>query len=205
MARRVILFIHSTLNGVVTGDPDGDKTDFVVWTRETNILGDGSSRLLQLFDRVDTILLGRATYDDLARKWPVMQGPAEAVDVASRLASKINNAPKLVATRDRQLTDLPWGQFAPAEPLTGDDVAGQVAALKSGDAGDLVIFGSPTLVRSLTDAGLIDEYHLVVHPVLVEVGERLFDRLEARTDLHLLSATPIGEDAVLLTYTPAES
>ena len=205
MARRVILFIHSTLNGVVTGDPDGDKTDFSVWTREANVLGDASSRLLQLFDRVDTVLLGRGTYDDLSRKWPVMQGRADAVDVGSRLAAKINNASKLVATRNRQLTDLPWGEFSAAEPLTGEDVVEQIAALKSGAGGDVVIFGSPTLVRSLADAGLIDEYLFVMHPVLVEVGERLFERLETRTDLHLVSATPFVEDAVLLTYTHAES
>lgn len=205
MARRVILFIHSTLNGVVTGDPDGDKTDFSGWTREANVLGGASSSLLQLFDRVDTVLLGRGTYDDLCRKWPVMQGQADAVDTGSRLAVKINNASKLVATRNRQVTDLPWGEFVAAEPLTGDDVVAQIAALKSSAGGDIVIFGSPTLVRSLADAGLIDEYHFVVHPVLVEVGERLSDGLETRTDLHLLSATPFGEDAVLLTYTRAES
>jgi hypothetical protein len=99
MARRIILWINSTLNSVVTGDPDGDKTDFIAWTRDGNIL-EGSESLVQLFDRVDTVLLGHGTYDDLSRKWPTMQGPADAVDVVSRLAAKINGAHKLVATRN---------------------------------------------------------------------------------------------------------
>jgi dihydrofolate reductase len=78
MARKIILYIHSTLKGVITGDPDGDKMDFVSgWTRNGNILG-GSEDLVRLFDRVDTILLGHATYDEFARTWPTMQGPAEA-------------------------------------------------------------------------------------------------------------------------------
>ena len=116
MARRIILWINSTLNSVVTGDPDGDKTDFIAWTRDGNIL-EGSESLVQLFDRVDTVLPGHGTYDDLSRKWPTMQGPADAVDVVSRLAAKINGAHKLVVTRDSQLADLPWGEFAAAKPL----------------------------------------------------------------------------------------
>jgi dihydrofolate reductase len=205
MARKIILYIHSTLNGVITGDPDGDKMDFVsAWTRNGNILG-GSEDLVRLFDRVDTILLGHATYDEFARTWPAMQGPAEAVDVVSRLAAKVNGAHKLVVTRDRQLTDLPWGEFEAAEPLTGDDIVAQIQEFKAGDGGDAVIFGSPTLARSLADAGLIDEYHFVWHPVIVEVGERLFDAIETRTDLQLKNVTTLDEGGVIVAYARVDS
>jgi dihydrofolate reductase len=204
MARRIILWINSTLNSVVTGDPDGDKTDFIAWTREGNIL-EGSESLMQLFDRVDTVLLGHGTYDDLSRKWPTMQGPADAVDVVSRLAAKINGAHKLVVTRDSQLADLPWGEFAAAKPLAGDDVVAQIQEFKAGDGGDAVIFGSPTLVRSLAEADLIDEYHFLMHPVIVEVGERLFDEIETRTDLNLKSVTTLSEGGVVVAYARVES
>ncbi|MPV35913.1 dihydrofolate reductase family protein [Georgenia subflava] len=199
MARRIILFIHSTLNGVVTGDPDGDKTDFSGWTRPGNVVGEASESLLRLFDRVDTVLLGRATYDDLSRKWPTMQAATEPVDVVSRLAAKINGATKLVATRDDQVAQLPWGECAPAEPL-GGDLAERLQRIRAGEGGDVVIFGSPTLVRSLMEADLIDELHIVVHPVVVEVGERLFSGVETRTDLTLESATTFSEGGVLLAY-----
>lgn len=89
--RKLVLFIHSTVNGVVTGDPSKDKTDFVAWTREGNTVEEGSENLLKLFDVADTILLGRGTYEDLVRKWPSMQD-VPAGEVTSRLATKINNA-----------------------------------------------------------------------------------------------------------------
>ncbi len=205
MARRIILFVHSTLNGVVTGDPDGDVTDFSVWTRPGALVGEASRRLLQLLDRVDTVLLGRGTYDDLCRKWPNVQGPANSDDVASRLGVKINSAKKLVATRNRQLLHLPWGDFASAEPLACDDIVEQLHGIKAGAGGDIVIFGSPTLVRSLADAGLIDEFHILVHPVIVEVGERLFEGVGTRTGLDLKSVATVGDGGVLLVYSPDPS
>lgn len=77
--------------------------------------------------------------------------------------------------------------------------------LKNGDGGGIVIFGSPTLVRSLADAALIDEYRLIVHPVVVTVGEQLFDGLEKRQDLHLSEVTAFREGALLVTYQAYET
>lgn len=89
-------------------------------------------------------------------------------------------------------------------PLPSDwpDVEGRIKDLKNSDGGDIVIFGSPKLVRSLTDANLIDEYQILLHPVVVNVGERLFDDLAAQKDLHLVDVKPFEEGAVLLTYRP---
>ncbi len=199
--RKLVLFVHSTLNGVVTGDPSKDRTDFVAWTRESNVVEEGSENLLKLLDTVDTVLLGRGTYEDLVRKWPSMKDvPAD--EVTSRLAEKINNAHKLVVTGERSAGELAWGDFAAAERVIGD-VEARIRELKNADGGDIVIFGSPKLVRSLTDANLIDEYHMLVHPVLVEVGERLFDDLAARKDLHLVEVKPFEDGAVLMTYRTA--
>jgi dihydrofolate reductase len=72
-------------------------------------------------------------------------------------------------------------------------VEDQVRDLKDRDGGDLVIFGSPTLVRSLTDARMIDEYQIDVRPVAVTVGEHLFDAVHARTDFHLVGVKPLAE------------
>jgi dihydrofolate reductase len=206
MARKIISFIHMTLNGVVTGDPDDDKEDFAgEWTREGNTLGEASEAVIRLFDRVDTVLMGHGSYDALSRRWPTMQGAPGAVDVVSRLASKMNGAHKLVVTRDSQRVDLSWGEFEPASPIAGDDVIAQIRELKTGDGGDLVIFGSPVLVRTLADARLIDEYHFVIHPVIVETGERLFDGIGSRTDLELGDATTLEDGGVLLAYTLIDS
>jgi dihydrofolate reductase len=201
--RKITLFIHSTLNGVVTGNPDKDKTDFGRWARDRDALVEGSEHLLSLFDTADTILYGRATYEDLVRKWPRMQGAAGADDVISRLANKVNTSHKLVVTHLLTADDLAWGKFEAPEPVGGANVTRKIANLKRGEGGDIVIFGSPTLVRTLTDANLIDEYRIQVHPVVVHFGERLFDGVTKRRNLDLVEVTPLKAGGMLTTYRSA--
>lgn len=97
--RKIILFIHSSFNGVVTDDPRVDKTKFNVWTTDASN-EEGSEYLLDTFDTADTILLGRGTYEDLSRKWPSINDWPNVSDVGTRLGEKINNAHKLVVTGD---------------------------------------------------------------------------------------------------------
>src|SRR5919108_6061008 len=201
--RKLILSIHSTFNGVVTGDPSKDKTDFRVWTADANI-EESSENLLKMFDTVDTILLGRGTYEDLSRKWPSAKDWPDVSDVGLRLAEKINNASKLVVT-GHPLDELKWGEFAAPKQLTGNNIEEQIRDLKNGDGGDIIIFGSPKLVQSLTDANLIDEYQILLHPVVVNVGEHLFDNLKMRKDFHLVDVKTFEDDAILVTYKPAKA
>jgi len=193
--RKIILYIHSTLNGVVTGDPSEDKTNFMVWTTEASVKT-GSVVLLKTMDTVDTVLLGRRTYEDLNRKWPFIKdwGPISEVD--SQLGEKINNAHKLVVTGDHALDELTWGEFAPPEQLTGHNIEQQIKDLKNSGGGDIVIFGSPTLVQSLTDANLIDEYQVQIHPVMVNVGEHLLDGIKGRKDFELVNVKPLEDGCI---------
>lgn len=193
--RKIILFIHSTFNGVVTGDPEKDKTNFATWATKPS--SEGSERLLKAMDTVDTILLGRGTYEDLVRKWPPMN--------ASPLGKKINNAHKVVVTGDRPLDELKWGKFEAPEQLTGNDIEKQIKNLKAGEGGDIMIFGSPVLVRSLTEADLIDEYQIKIHPVVVNVGEHLFDNLKAQKDFRLMDVQALKDGSILVTYAPAKT
>ena len=117
----------------------------------------------------------------------------------------MNNAPKLVVTGTHPLDELAWGEFVVPEQLTGDDIEGQIEDLKNGNGGDIVIFGSPTLVRSLTDANLIDEHQVFVHPVVVNEGEHLFDDLDKRKDFRLVDVKAYEHGAILVTYAPAET
>jgi dihydrofolate reductase len=187
--RKIILYINSTFNGVVTGDPNEDKTNFMVWTTEASV-ETGSVCVLKTMETVDTILLGRCTYEDLSRveKWPGVKNWPGVDGLALALGEKINNAHKLVVAHNQPLDELRWGDFEAPTQLTGSNIEEQIRDLKNGDGGDIIIFGSPTLVRSLTDADLIDVYQFQVHPVVVNVGEHLFDSLEHRKDLHLVDA-----------------
>ena len=192
--RKIILWIHSSLNGVVTGDPSKDKTNFMAWTTDES-LQTGSEWALKAMENVDTILLGRGTYEDLVRKWPSMND--------SRLGKKINNAHKLVVTSGSQ-GELKWGEFSAPRPLSGNDIESQIRDLKKSAGGDIAIFGSPTLVRSLTEANLIDEYQIQVHPVVVNAGEQLFDGLDARIDFQLGGAHSLKDGSIVVIYRPAK-
>ena len=153
--------------------------------------------LLKMMDNVDTILLGRGTYEDLVRKWPPMN--------ASPLGKKINTTHKVVVTGDRPLKELKWGKFEVPEQLAGGNIEQQVAALKAREGGDIMIFGSPVLVRALTEADLIDEYKIKLYPVVVNVGEHLFDDLTGQKYFRLVDAQKLGDDSILVTYAPARA
>src|SRR5688572_8627038 len=176
--RKLIVSIHSTANDIVTGPPS-DETNFMVWAQAG--IEDSLEPFLKSLANVDTILLGRATYEDLVRKWPKVKEWPNASDVVLRMGDKINTARKLVVTGKQPREQLQWGEYQPATALTGSNVEQQIKALKQGEGGDIITFGSPTLVQSLTNAGLVDEYRLLVHPVVVNYGKRLFENLKDRT------------------------
>lgn len=79
----------------------------------------------------------------------------------------------------------------------------QVRQLKQLDGDDIITFGSPKLVQSLTNAGLVDEYRILIHPVIVNEGKRLFENLKGRTDLRLLGVETYARGAILVRYAPA--
>ncbi|HTA91757.1 MAG TPA: dihydrofolate reductase family protein [Polyangiaceae bacterium] len=202
--RKIILYINSTLNGVVTGDPNKDKDNFMVWTTGPYIKA-GTECLLETMATVDTLLLGRNTYKALSvpEGWPSVKkwGPSIS-DLTVALGDKINNAHKMVVTGGHPLDELKWGDYEAPKQLTGNNVEEQIKDLKESAGRDIVIFGSPTLVRALADANLIDEYQLQIAPVVVNVGEHLFDRLKERKDFALLGAKPLEGGSVLVKYKP---
>jgi dihydrofolate reductase len=148
-------------------------------------------------DSVDIILLGRGTYEDLVRKWPSMNALA--------LGKKINSTHKVVVTGNHPLEELAWGEFEAPEQLTGDDIEQQITDLKASDGGDIMILGSPVLVRALAEADLIDDYQIKLHPVVVNVGEHLFDDLKETKDFQLVDARALADGAVLVKYAPARA
>lgn len=200
--RKLIVSIHSTANDTVTGPPS-DETNFMVWAQA------GIEDSLESFSKsladVDTILLGRATYEDLVRKWPKVKEWPHVSDVALRIGEKINGTPKVVVTGKLPLESLEWGEFERPTRLTGPGVEEQIREMKEAGGGDIITFGSPTLVQSLTNAGLVDEYRILIHPVVVNEGKRLFENLDRRTDLRLVSVDKFERGAILVTYAPIEA
>ena len=128
------------------------------------------------------LLLGRTTYDGFARAWPHEQG---------EFADRFNSLPKYVVSSTLQ--DPSW---ANTTVLTGD-LSEAVAELKAGADGDVVVHGSATLVHALLDEGLVDELRLMVFPIVLGSGLKLFET-GAPVKLQLVSAKPLGPDGVLL-------
>ena len=143
----------------------------------------------------DTLLLGRVTYDGFAGAWPdrEAQGAPDA-----EFAATLGDARKIVVSR-RDL-DFTWRN---SESLRGD-LIDAVGALKAEPGGDIAMSGSVSIVRQLLAARLLDELHLLVHPVVVGRGERLFAEGQS-IPLNLLSATTFTTGVVHLVYGPTPS
>jgi dihydrofolate reductase len=196
--RKVIVNEFMTLDGVVQGpsspteDPTGgfvqggwharhtvDET-FRRWAVE-NLAGAGG------------FLFGRRTYEIFAAHWP-NASPEEQV-----LAEPLNTRPKYVASTTLA-EPLAWQNSA----LLGPDVATAVAALKRKQGGDLLVIGSTELVRTLLEHGLVDELRVMIDPVIVGGGKRLFPNDGALRTLRLSNSTVTTTGAIIATYVPDE-
>ena len=145
-------------------------------------------------DEAGGFLLGRRTYEIFAGYWP--SAPEEELAVAEPL----NTKPKHVASRT--LTDpLEWQNSSVLE----GEVPAAVARLKEEDGGDLLVIGSTVLVQSLIQHGLVDEFRLVIDPVLVGGGKRIFPDDGSLRPLRLVDHQVTSTGAMIATYAPAES
>jgi dihydrofolate reductase len=141
----------------------------------------------------DVQLLGRVTYDGFAAAWPAME------EATGEFGKKMNAMPKVVVSTT--LTEAAWNNTT----IISGNVADEVARLKAQYDGDILVQGSATLVETLNDHGLVDEYHLMVHPVVLGKGKRLFRDSAAGTDLELVESRKAGPNVLLLIYRPASS
>jgi dihydrofolate reductase len=139
-------------------------------------------------------LLGRRTYEGFAAHWP------NASEEEQVVAQPLNTRPKYVASRT--LTEpLAWQN---STVLQGD-VVKAVAALKQEDGGDLLVIGSTELVQTLIEHDLVDEFHLMIDPLIVGGGKRIFRDDGALRPLRLVDSKVTTTGAILATYAPAES
>jgi dihydrofolate reductase len=190
--RKVILQEFVTLDGLAAGP--NNSVDFVpASTRGDRSFGEEQTALL---DAIDAILLGRVTYQLFADYWPKVSDRDE-----KPFADKLNAIPKVVFSRT--LDRAPWGRFAPAR-VVSTSPAQEVATLKQQPGKQMIVWGSISLAQSLINARLIDEYRLVICPVVLGSGRPLFlDKVPA-LKMKLLIARTHDLGAVTLTYAPSE-
>src|SRR5215218_6255149 len=144
----------------------------------------------------DAMLLGRVTYEEFAAFWPAQEGS----DEDQEFTDYMNNTPKYVVSKTLE-GPLEWQNST----LIKGNVAEEIAKLKQQPGKDISITGSPTLVRSLLQDGLLDELRLVVHPIVVGSGKRLFEDGSDQKRLQLVDSKTFSTGVLYLTYQPAQS
>ncbi|GHF86771.1 dihydrofolate reductase [Amycolatopsis bartoniae] len=190
---RIVVVNHVTLDGVMQGPgrPDEDTRDGFTRGGWAEPRGD------EIQDRAwaarlgnsGGLLLGRRTYEDVLGYWNTQDSPFRAA---------LNNTPKYVVSRT--LTPpLPW----PNSTLLDGDLKTAVSELKRAEGKDLHIMGSGELIRSLGALGLIDEYMLSIHPIVLGTGHRLFSDGFDLGEFELVEATPTTTGVLIATYRPA--
>jgi dihydrofolate reductase len=188
----VILQEFVSLDGLAAGPKD--SVDFIpASTKGDRAFGE---RQMGFLDSIDTILLGRVTYEMFAGYWPnVTSGDDKP------FADKLNAIPKVVFSRT--LARAPWGEWNDAR-IVKSAAGKEVAKLKQAAGKGMVIWGSISLAQSLINDGLIDEYQLIVCPVVLGSGKPLF-RDGDSLDMKLLKTKSFDRGAVLLAYTTAQA
>jgi dihydrofolate reductase len=139
----------------------------------------------------DVQLMGRVTYDGFAAAWPAME------EATGEFGRKMNNMPKVVVSTT--LTNPEWKNTT----VISGNVAAEVARLKEQYTGDVLVPASATLVETLREHDLVDEYRLMVHPVVLGSGKRLFKEGAGGTELELVESRTMGPSVLLLIYRPA--
>jgi dihydrofolate reductase len=144
----------------------------------------------EVFRKADAFLLGRRTYEIFAAYWPNVTDPQDPV------ATRLNTLPKYVASST--LRSSAWQ----GTTILSDDVPGAVARLKEAPGRELQVHGSGRLVRTLLEHDLVDELRLVVFPVIVGAGRRLFPDAGVATGLRLVETRTSGSGAAIHVYQP---
>ena len=184
---KLIVSENVSLDGVVQ-DPTGEEGfKHGGWFASVGDRDRDERAKVMLDEAVSTeaMLLGRRSYEFLATRWPSRAGA---------LADRLNGKPKYVVSSTLQ--DPAWNN---SKVLSGDAVA-EVSKLKQQLSGDIVIAASFQLVRALIEHDLADELRLMIHPVVLGAGERLFDDSAGQIPLRLLRARAVGDSLAFLTY-----
>ncbi len=186
--RKLKIFEHISLDGVVQHSADGDDFAYSDWTTPYRTPAGRDAVLAAYGERFD-LLLGRRTYDMWSGFWP--KAPS------SPMGDRINAARKYVVTHRPE--SLEWG---PSEAL-GSAVVEEVGRIKSQDGPDIVLSGSSTLTSTLLEAGLAEAVLLIVYPVLLGTGKRLFADGTPPRSFELVSAQAMPSGVILSSYRAA--
>ena len=186
---RIVVTEFMSLDGVVEDPGGAEGYKHGGWSFEFSRGDEGDKFKLDETMATEALLLGRRTYEGFADAWPKREG---------EFADKFNNMPKYVVSST--LKDPEWTNTT----VLSGDLAGEVAKLRDSTDGDIVVHGSAQLAQALIEHDLVDELRLMVFPVVLGAGKRLFGETSSKKRLRLVGTQTIGDGVVVLTYERAE-
>lgn len=188
---KIVVSEFVSLDGVMEDPGGAEGTKHGGWTFQFGSPEQEQFKAEELV-KADVLLLGRRTYQGFAAAWPTMEG-------TGAYGEKINSMPKYVVSTTLSDADATWN----ATLLKGD-LANELPRIKHEVGQDILIFGSGQLVHTLVAQDLIDEYRLMVFPVILGSGKRVFPEGVEKKTLRLVEARPLASGVTVLTYEPAK-
>ena len=185
---RIVVTEFVSLDGVMEAPGGGEDFEHGGWSFEIDRGEEGDKFKLDEALEAEALLLGRVTYEGFAAAWPSREG---------EFADKFNNMPKYVVSST--LEEPEWNN---STVLKGD-VVEEVSKLRDRVDGDIVVHGSARLVQTLLEHDLVDELRLMVFPVVLGSGKRLFGDTSDKKPLRLADSKMVGDGVAILTYEPA--
>ena len=185
---KIALSQNTSLDGVMQSPGHTDVPfKYRGWAVDFDSGREGAQFALEQAQNSEALLLGRVTYEAMQAFWPTAEGV---------LADKLNELPKYVVSST--LTDPPWNAT-----VLGDDWLEEAARLRTELDGEILIYGSRRLSQALIGMELVDELRLLVYPVVLGTGDRLFGETQDKIALRLVESRPFGADVVSMIYAPA--
>lgn len=200
--RKLVLKMSVSLDGFVAG-PNGEAD----WVFRSAGGGDATAWLGQTLGGAGVHIMGSRTWRDMAAFWPTstlpLAAPMNAIPkvIFSRSSLAGIAGPDLRTTHDAASTDAVLRSWTAPDVASGP-LADEILRLKAQAGNFILAHGGARFARSLVASGLVDEYRLALHPVVLGRGQALFDGLEQALDLRLVSATPFASGAMGLVYRP---
>ncbi|MGH3006321.1 MAG: dihydrofolate reductase family protein [Gaiellaceae bacterium] len=185
MAARIVVTEFASLDGVMEA-PGGEPFRYPGWSFEFDRGDDGNQFKLEETRQADALLIGRRTYESFASAWPQREG---------EFADKFNSMPKFVVSTT--LKDPEWNNTT---VLDSGDATAQVRKLKEEFDGELQVPGSHQLVQELIESDLVDQINLMVFPVILGPGKKVFEEKSERRILRLKKSKVVGDGVVVLIY-----
>jgi dihydrofolate reductase len=186
---RIVVTEFVSLDGVMEDPGGAEGTKNGGWTFKFERGPEGGKFKVDELMGADALLLGRVTYQAFAAAWPSMG--------SDEFGARMNSVPKYVVSSTLADDEATWGDTT---VLRGDVVAA-ITELKAAPGGDLLVEGSSQLVHTLVEHGLVDEYRLMIFPIVLGSGKRLFPDADVLSELTLTSQAAEG-GTLLLTYQP---